>query len=189
CRDQNKARAAPISGFLLVVAVADNVGDVLVPLLLLLDEGGVVHALVFELHILFATLRRFAFRRLLTLRLGIRLFERDEFSLGGLRRHHLFFSRGGGIGSGRGFGPRARGDRRELHDRVALRADDRILVEVVKFRGAVGAEALGAELGFRHGSGSLGSKLRCFTWRVALAVSIAARQTWEGRAGAYGRSG
>src|SRR5262249_44352795 len=143
-------------GFLLVVAVADNVGDVLVPLLLLLDEGSVVHALVFDLHILFAALGRLAFWRLLALRLGIRLFQRAEFSLPRLRRHRLFFSRGGGIGNGRRFGPRPRSDRRELQDRVAFRADDRILVEVVKFRGAVGAEALGAELGFRHGSGSLG---------------------------------
>src|SRR4029077_12967768 len=154
------AAAAPRSGFLLVVDVADNVGDVLVALLLLLDEGGVVHALVFKLHILFAALFRLAFRRLLALRLGIRLFQGDEFSLGGLRRRHLFFSRRGGSGNGRGFRPRPRGDRGKLHDRVAFRADDRILVEIVKFRGAVGAEALSAELGFRHGSGSLsGSKI------------------------------
>src|SRR5262249_18428953 len=87
CRDN---RLEPASRFLLVVAVPDDVGDVLVALLLLLDEGGVVHALVFDLHLFLGTLGRLAFGGLLALGLCVRFLERDEFGLGGLRRHHLF---------------------------------------------------------------------------------------------------
>src|SRR5262249_32896974 len=154
CRD---SRREPASRFLLVVAVPDDIGDVLVALLLLLDEGGVVHALVFDLHLFLGTLGRLALGGLLALGLGVRFLERDEFGLGGLRRHHLFFRRrrGGGVGSGRGLRSRPRVDRRELHDGVAFRADDGILAEIVEFRAAIAAEALGAELGFRHGSGFL----------------------------------
>src|SRR5262249_59321054 len=91
----------PASRFLLVVAVPDDVGDVLVALLLLLDEGGVVHALVFDLDLLLGALGRLALRRLLALGLCVRFLERDEFGLGGLRRHHLFLRRRrGSMGSG-----------------------------------------------------------------------------------------
>src|SRR6516165_6964837 len=175
-------RREPASRFLLVVAVPDDVGDVLVTLLLLFDEGGVVHALVFDLHLFLGflgALGRLALGRLLALGLRVRLLERDEFGLGGLRRHHLFFRRRRrSVGSGgHGLRSRPRVHRRDLHDGVAFRADDRILAEIVEFRAAIAAEALGAELGFRHGSGSLsGSKMRCLTWRVAMAVSIAAKR-------------
>src|SRR5262249_57149142 len=85
---------------------------------------------------------------------------------------------GGGLGGGGGLRSRPRVHRHELHDGVAFRADDRILVEIVEFRAAIAAEALGAELGFRHGSGFLerGSEMRCFTWRVAMRLSIAAKR-------------
>src|SRR5262249_10641034 len=77
CRD---SRLKPASRFLLVVAVPDDVGDVLVALLLLLDEGGVVHALVFDLHLLLlGALGRLALRRLLALGLGVRFLEPAEF--------------------------------------------------------------------------------------------------------------
>src|SRR5262252_1164337 len=154
------SRLKPASRFLLVVAVPDDVGDVLVALLLLLDEGGVVHALVFDLHLFLGALGRLAFGGLLALGLRVRFLERDEFGLRGLRRHHLFFRRRRrSAGSGHGLRSRPRVHRRDLHDGVAFRADDRILAEIVEFRAAIAAEALGAELGFRHGSGSLsGSK-------------------------------
>src|SRR5262249_46567244 len=181
--DQDEARRSsrlkPTSRLLLVVAVPDDVGDVLVALLLLLDEGVVVHALVLDLHVFLGALDRLALGRLLALGLRVRFLERDEFGLGGLRRHHLFFRRrrSNMDGGGRGLRSRPRVDRRELQHGVAFRADDRILAEIVEFRAAIAAEALGAELGFRHGSGSLsGSEMRCFTWRVAMAVSIAAKR-------------
>src|SRR5262249_38871291 len=156
-------------------------GDVLVALLLLLDEGGVVHALVFDLHLFLGALAlaRLALGRLLALGLRVRFLERDEFGVRGLRRHHLFFRRRRrSVGSGgHGLRSRPRVHRRDLQDGVAFRADDRVLAEIVEFCAAIAAEALGAELGFRHGSGSLsGSKMRCFTWRVAMAVSIAAKR-------------
>src|SRR5712691_7815844 len=166
----------PRSGLLLVLDVADDVGDVLVAFLLLLDEGSVVHALVLELDLFLGALGCLALGRLLALGLRVSLLERNELGLGGLRRHHLFLRRGR-RGACRGGGlrpcPRRR-HRRQRHHGVALRADDRVLVQVVEFRAAIAAEALGAELGFRHGPGSLsGSKMRCFTWRVAVPVSIA----------------
>src|SRR5262245_52397175 len=157
-RDQEKAsRPPPSLRLLLVLAVPDDIAHVLVALFLLLDEGGIVHALVLELHPLLGALGRLAFGLLLALSFGIRLLERDEFSLGGLRRHHLFFRRGR---DGRSVRTCAGSDRRKLHSGLALRADDRILVEVVELGAAIGAQTFGAELGFRHGSGFLGSGLK-----------------------------
>src|SRR5215472_5502653 len=86
------------SRFLLVLDVADDIGHVLVAFLLLLDEGGVVHLLVLELDLVLAALGR-PFRRLLALGLGVRLLQRDEFGLLGLRR--LGFLLGGGLGAHR----------------------------------------------------------------------------------------
>ena len=40
----------------------------------------------------------------------------------------------------------------DMENRAAFRANDRILVEVIKFRRAGLAVALGAEFGFGHGS-------------------------------------
>src|SRR5712691_10078209 len=91
---------------------------------------------------------------LLALGFGVRLFERNEFGLGGLGCHHFFLGNGRRAGGDR-LRSRARGNRRELQDRVAFRADDRVLAEVVEFGAAIGAETLGAELGFGHGPGSL----------------------------------
>src|SRR6516162_2376212 len=103
----SSSRLKPASRLLLVVAVPNDVGDVLVALLLLVDEGGVVHALVFDLDLFLGALGRLAFGRLLALGLRVRFLERDEFGLGGLRRRHLFFRRrrgsvaGAAAGSGR----------------------------------------------------------------------------------------
>src|SRR5208337_1726466 len=76
-------------GLLLVVHVADDVGHVLVALFLFLDEGGVVHPLVFQLDLLFGSLDRLPFG-LLALGFGVGFLKRNEFGLGGLRRNHLF---------------------------------------------------------------------------------------------------
>src|SRR5262245_56786952 len=67
---------------------------------------------------------------------------------------------------------------------MAFRADDRVLAEVVELCTAAATEALGAELGFCHGPGFLGSslKLRCFTWRVSPALSIAGEPPGTGLA-------
>src|SRR5436190_21315018 len=69
--------AAPESlGLLLVLHVADDIGDVLVAFLLLLDECRIIQGLVFELHFLIlGDLDRFALDRLLALGLGIGLLE------------------------------------------------------------------------------------------------------------------
>ncbi len=148
-RSERRGRS---SAFLLVVDVADDVGHVFVAFLGLLDEGGIVHALiVFELDLVLGAFRGLALARLLALRLRVGLFERHEFGLGGLRRHHLFLGRCCG-GCGAASGVRAPGtDSGKLQNRLALRADDRVLVQVVELRPAIGAEALGAELGFSHG--------------------------------------
>src|SRR6266536_1396347 len=118
-------RRGQASSLLLVVHVSDNVGDVLVAFLLLLDEGGVVQA---------------------------RFLERHEFGIGDFWRHDFFFScgldcarRGGGIGA------RACARRGKLQDGMAFRANDRVLVEIVKSRAATAAEALSTELEFHHG--------------------------------------
>src|SRR5262245_5976575 len=157
------AERRPASAFLLVVDVADDVGDVLVALLLLLDEGGVVHALVFfDLDLLLGPLGRLGLIRLLALGLRVRLLERHELGVGDLRCHHLFFrcGRGRRARCRRRVRPRTRTHRGKLHDGVAFRANDRVLAEIVEFRAAIRAETFGAELGFRHGPGSLsGSKI------------------------------
>ena len=59
------------SSLLLVVDVADDVGDVLVAFLLLFNEGGVVQTLVFELDLILGAFDRLAIGGLLALSLGI----------------------------------------------------------------------------------------------------------------------
>src|SRR5258705_13601241 len=73
------------SGLLLVVDVPDDIGDVLVSLLLLLDEGRVVHALVLDLDVVLGPLDRLALAGLLALGFGVRFLERNELGLGRLR--------------------------------------------------------------------------------------------------------
>jgi hypothetical protein len=41
---------------------------------------------------------------------------------------------------------------------MAFRANDRVLVEIVKSRATTVAEAFATELGFRHGPGSLSGR-------------------------------
>jgi hypothetical protein len=72
---------------------------------------------------------------------GIGLFEGDEFCALNLRRFIVIDGR-----STR----RSAAESRHLEDRAALRANDRILVQVKKFGAARLALALTAEFGFRH---------------------------------------
>src|SRR5215813_11148489 len=174
-----------VSRLFVILTLADDIGDVIVGLFLLLDEGGIVHALI-DLDIVLAPFGHF--RALLALRLGVSILERHKLSVLGLRHHGLFLTRRHGT-AGRRFRTRPGRQRRHRHGGVAFRADDRVLAQVVELRTAVATEALGAELGFRHGPVSLGRSLkfevlhflRCFTWRVAPALSIA-----RSRSGAWG---
>jgi hypothetical protein len=174
------------SSLLLVVDVPDDVGDVLVAFLLLFDESGVVQSLVFELDLVLGAFDRLAIGGLLTLGFGVRVLERNKFGLCGLREPQPLLparvlplvQRQSPVASV--------SSPRELQNRVAFRADNRIFAEIVEFRAAIAAEALSAELGFRHGPGSSrGSKMRCFTWRVAVPVSIAPEQLPAARASGH----
>src|SRR5436190_18272508 len=80
------------SRLLLLFALADDVGDILVALFLLLDQRGVVEALI-DLDIVFRALGPLG-AGLLALRLGVGILERDEFGVRRLRRHGLLFARG-----------------------------------------------------------------------------------------------
>jgi hypothetical protein len=84
----------------------------------------------------------------LALGFRVRFLERHEFGIGDFWRHEFFFScgldcarRGGGIGA------RACARRGKLQDGMAFRANDRVLVEIVKSRAATAAEALSTERG------------------------------------------
>src|SRR6266536_6546398 len=152
-------RRGQASGLLLVVHVSDNVGDVLVAFLLLLDEGGVVQARVLEFYLFLGFFLGFlgasdhiAIGGHLALGFRVRFLERHEFGICDFRRHYFFFScgldcarRGGGIGT------RVCAPRGKLQGGIAFRANDRVLIEIVKSRAATAAVALSTELGFHHG--------------------------------------
>src|SRR5881394_2365142 len=129
------------SGFLFVFAAfADDVGDVVVALFLLFDEGGFLGLL--DLEVVLA-LGGFAF--LLAGGFGVGVLQRDELDVGRLRQldFGLLGFRGGGSsrcsgnagGSrGGGFGGAATRHRyNDLKDRAAFWADDRIFAEIVEF--------------------------------------------------------
>src|SRR5208282_2375507 len=85
------------------------------------------------------------------LRLGVGIFQRDEFGFHRFR-HRDFFRRDGSAWSRRlMLGPRPRDRRFHRHDFAGIRRDHGILVEVVKLAPGVGADALGAKFRFRHG--------------------------------------
>src|SRR5215203_4196320 len=132
----NKWCSGLASSLFLVRHIADDVGDVLVPLLLLLDEGGIINGLI-DLNVLGA-LDDFAFAVLLSLRLGIRILERHEFGVRGLRYDRFFLGRSLSAGSNR-FGSRPGGSCGKRQDCRALRADSRVLAEIVKFCAAIAA--------------------------------------------------
>ena len=154
--------------------LADDVGDVLVALFLLLDEGGIVDGLVL-ISMSSSPSRSPRARRSSCLAPRHPPPRAKRIRPPASPASPPLPARPARRAGRRRLRPRARGNRRELHHRVAFRADDRVLAEVVEFRAAIRAKALGAELGFCHGPGSLraGLKLRCFTWPVALPLSIA----------------
>src|SRR6266566_9407740 len=147
----------PVSRLFVVLTLADDIGDVVVSLFLFLDEGGIVEALV-DLDILFGSFGRL--RALLALGLGVSILERHELSVLGLRHDGLFLTRRRRPRGGRRFRTRPGRQHDRHHGGVAFRADDRVLVQVVELHAATATEALGAELGFRHGPVSLGRSLK-----------------------------
>ena len=62
------------------------------------------NALVLELDVVLGALDRLALAGLLALGLRVRFLERDEFGLGGLRRHHLFLGAGAAARAATGSG-------------------------------------------------------------------------------------
>src|ERR1700674_113974 len=164
------ANAMAASGLLLVLDVTDDVGHVVLGFLGLLDEGGIVQALV-DLDVLVLPLGALDRRRSLAARaLDIGLLEGNEFGLGRFGDDGLL----GRHRRPRGFMPGARyGRRRRLEHGAAFRANDRVLAEVVKLCAAIAAGALGAKLGFSHGQSLSVREIECFTWPVAPALSIA----------------
>src|SRR5689334_21282500 len=80
----------PVSRLFVVLTLADDIGDVVVGLFLLLDEGCIVHALI-DLDVVLGSFGPFG--ALLALRLGVSILERDELSVLGLRHHGLFLTR------------------------------------------------------------------------------------------------
>src|SRR3569833_1223293 len=135
--------------------LADDVGDVVIAFFFFLDEGGVVEALVDLDVFLFGCLGLGAGDRGLLLALLLRLgvLERHEFGFRRLWRHLDFL----GHRRARGLGPRTtdRGGRNR-DDLAGIGGDDGRLVQVVELTARVGADALGAKLGFSHRSGFLG---------------------------------
>src|SRR6185312_5657277 len=145
--DSGSHKPRAISSLLFVFDIAtDDPADVGVLFLGLLDEGRVV--VVIALHLLdLDVVTRLVGWLLGALGLRIRLLERDEFGLLRLRGLRL-----GRRGARRGcVRAAARRDDSDLVDRAALRAGDRILVEVVELCAATGAEALSTELWLCHG--------------------------------------
>ena len=173
------------SGFLFVFAAfADDVGDVVVALFLLFNEGGFLGLLDLEIVV---ALDSFAF--LLAGGFGVGVLKRDELDVGRLRQFDfgLLGLRGGGgsrrgstsRGRGCGFGGAAARHRDDdFKDRAAFWADDRVFAEVLEFGAATAAETLRAELGFCHGSeilknGPDDEEKWCFPWPLARPLSIA----------------
>ena len=101
----------------------------------------------------------------LALGFRVRFLEWHEFGIGDFRRHDFFFGcgldcarRGGGIGA------RPCAHRGKLQDSMAFRANDRVLVEIVKSRATTAAVALNTELEFHHGPVPLAVEKWRFTW-------------------------
>src|SRR5215813_11084241 len=78
-----------VSRLFVILTLADDIGDVVVGLFLLLDEGGIVQALI-DLDVVLGPFGRLS--ALLALRLGVSILERHELSLLGLRHNGLFLT-------------------------------------------------------------------------------------------------
>src|ERR1700688_4942202 len=145
--DHRPLTSAPRNSCLLVVldALADDVGHVVRVLLLGHDEGGIVERLVVGL----GPGGAFPGRRLGALGLLLGVLERDQLGVGRLRHGDLLLHRRGYDHGRDRLRPAPGRDRRHEHGR-AFPADDRVLAEVVELCAAIGAQPLGAELGFCH---------------------------------------
>src|SRR5215472_3033065 len=153
--------------FLLVFDVAaDDVGDIGVLFFLFLDQGVVVverlvHLDLFLLDSRFLLDPRFSGRGLLggALRLGIGLFERDGLNLSPLgcgsllRNWRAWYDRGG-------LRPYRPGRNHDLIHRPAFWAVNRIVVQIIEFSAATGAEPFGTQFRFRHGRLAFASRPR-----------------------------
>src|SRR5215218_10625024 len=112
--------SGPISSLFVASDVADDVGDVLIAIFLVGNEGGIVIVIAFDGLVDLDVVFRFGNHGLdlAGVLLGVGFFERDQlFGLGGLRQ----IGSGGGRRGGRGAcgiatgGPRRR-NRRNRHD-------------------------------------------------------------------------
>ena len=104
--------------------------------------------------------------------LGVGVLERNELDVGDLRNLRGLRDQWSDRRTRR-LGPHARA---RVHDgmehRLALRADDRVLRQIIEFRTATAAQALGAELGFCHRNPRCWFGKRRLTWRLAAPLSI-----------------
>src|SRR5262245_22213633 len=140
--------------FFFLDRLADDVGHVGVAFFLLLDEGRIVEALVAHLDFLFfACCGCLGGSRLLALLFGLGVLERSEFGVGGLRDNSFGWLRWTRRRCRLGSCAR-RCRRSDLYNFACIRRYHRRLVEVVEFTTGVGANALGAEIGFSHSRGS-----------------------------------
>ena len=121
----------------------------------LLDEGGIVEGLVIEFHVVVAR-GRVARGLLLALRLGIGVFQRDEFGLLGFRHHGFDFAHGGACG----LRPSARRHHHGFEHRPAFRAGDGAVIKVVELGAAMRTQALRTELRLCHGFAILKGSLK-----------------------------
>src|SRR5690242_2603730 len=143
--------SGPISSLFVASDITDDVGDVLVTLFLVGNEGGIVIVIAFNGLVDLDVVFRFGNHGLdlAGIFFGIGLLERDQlFGLGGLRQIGSGGSRSGsgsacGIAAG---GPRRR-NWRNRHDLASVGRDHRVLVEIIEFLTRRRANAFGSEIG------------------------------------------
>src|SRR5215207_184146 len=160
--------SGPISSLFVASDITDDVGDVLITIFLVGNEGRIVVVIAFDGLVDLDVVFRFGNHGL---DLAGILFG---VGLGGLRHIGCSGGRSGGrcacgIATG---GPRWR-NRRNRHDLASVGRDHRGLVQIIEFLTRRRANAFGSEIGLGH-VWILGiSEKRCFTWLVKGLVSIA----------------
>src|SRR5918999_1797773 len=146
--------SGPISSLFVTSDVADDVGNVLIALFLVGNEGRIVVVIVLDGLVDLDIVFRFGNHGLdlAGVLLGIGLLERDQFfCLGGLRHIGGSGSRRGGC-SARGIatsGSRRR-DRGNRNDLAGIGRNHRALVQVIELFTRRRANTLGSEIGFGH---------------------------------------
>src|SRR6185312_10697224 len=177
CAGDPEHSSGPISSLFVASDITDDVGNVLIALFLVGNEGGIVVVIAFDGLVDLDVVFRFGNHGLdlAGVLLGVGFLERDQlFGLGGFR--HI--GSGGGRSGGRGAcgiatgGPRRR-NRRNRNDLAGVGRDHRVLVQIVEFLTRRRANAFGSEIGFGHVWILGNSEKRCFTWLVEGPVSIA----------------